>query len=163
MGHSVTVIALLHARTRLAPVLLHAISALAWHCAGIVILLVLGAIRYYWDSAALFGLSVMLFVFGFSAVYKSVTLRALAFIQQHTGMAITTRDLYEQVVMRAFRERVNLLTQSGLTSLDASKYSLMPAGRKMVNRISGIRSWFGVSSAGLYFKAGPNSRESDLD
>ena len=157
-GHGVTVIALLHARVRVAPILLHSISALTWAFAGIAILFGLGAIRYYWHCGAFFGLGAMLFIFGFSAVYKSVTLRTLIFIAQRPNATITAQDIHQHVVMRSFRERADLLTESGLTMLGPNGYSLTGAGRHMAKRISMIRRLLGVQSAGLYFKQTTDAR-----
>jgi len=151
-GHCITVIALLHMRVRMAPVLLHAISALAWHIVGIAVLLALGMIHYYWHAAAFFGLGVMLFIFGFSAVYKSVTLRTLIFIAQRPTATITARDIHLNIVMRSFRDRADLLVESGLVNLGSDGYSLTNSGRHMVFRISMVRRLLKVESAGLYFK-----------
>jgi hypothetical protein len=151
-GHAATVIAILNARVRLAPVLLHAISGLAWHCVAIAILLAFGTINYYWHSAAFFGLGIMTYVFGFSAVYKSVSLRTLVFIAQSPLTTTTVNAIHEQVVMHSFRKRADLLTQSGLIALGPDGYVLTCAGRKIARRISIIRRLLGVESSGLYYE-----------
>lgn len=155
-GHAVTVIAMLHARVRLAPILLHAISGLTWHCVAIAILLALGAIHYYWHAAAFFGLGVMTYVFGFSAVYKSISLKTLVFIAQSPSTTTTVHVIHEQVVLRSFRKRVDLLTQNRLTVLGSDGYFLTSAGHQLAHRISMIRRIFGVESSGLYYEQLPN-------
>src|SRR5687768_8085395 len=100
VGHTLAVIGLLHMRTHLAPLLLHAISALAWHCCQLAMLFALDATRYYWHAAALFALGVVLLVFGFSAVYKSVALRALVFIAKNPETTASVQDIHQHVVMR---------------------------------------------------------------
>jgi hypothetical protein len=151
-AHGITVIALLHLHVRMAPLFLHAVSALAWHIVGIAVLLALGMIHYYWHAAAFFGLGVMLFIFGFSAVYKSVTLRTLIFIAQRPTATITPLDIHRTIVMTSFRDRANLLVESGLVNLGGDGYSLTDAGHHMVHRISMLRRLLKIESAGLYFK-----------
>lgn len=152
LGHGLSVIALLHARAPLAPVLIHAASAVVWHLVQITTLLVLGAINYYWHCAAFFALGVMLFVFGFSAVYKSISLRLLVVLAQTPGKAIAMVDIQEQLVLKNFRERATMLTATGLVVLTPEGYLLSESGRRMAHKIQAVRALFGAKASGLYFE-----------
>lgn len=150
-GHVLTVIALLHARVALAPVLLHAASALLWHALQILALLALGASVYYWHSAAVFALGVMVLVFGFSGVYKSISLRLLLLLATR-GAPVSVSDIHEKLVMKSFCDRVEMLLSAGLIARTHAGYALTDAGRQAARRILALKAFFGSTASGLYFR-----------
>jgi hypothetical protein len=151
VGHAVTVVALLHAGVRLAPVAVHGASAIAWHALQIAALLLAGMVAFYWHAAAFFGMGVMLFVFGFSAVYKSISLRFLVMLARAPGYTLTLADAQERLVVKSFRERVEMLTATGLALSTSEGYRLSEAGLRTAGRIAAVRRLFGARASGLYF------------
>lgn len=151
LAHAATVIAVRRLGRPLAPIVLHAVSAVGWHMVQIAWLASFGALSCYYHAAALFGLGVMGYVFAFSAVYKSVSLRVLVFLANRGMQAAKIAEVDEHVVMKSFRQRVELLLDSGLITRHEGKYLLTPAGMRALRMPAMLRSFLGTSAAGLYF------------
>src|ERR1700749_175478 len=79
----------------IAPVTILAIAAVVSHLASVF----LGAMTVrqfqYWNAASIFGFSVMLYVFAFGAVYKSVSLEILLDLAQRPGHTAALSDIVD--------------------------------------------------------------------
>lgn len=150
-GHFASVVAVLHLRSGRSPILLHLTSAVVWHALQIVMLTTWGAGAYYWQSAAIFAFGVMMYVFIFSAAYKSISLRAVVLLAESKDVSVTTTEIMDKLVVKSFHDRIDVLLNSGLVARDNVGYSITGRGWLVVNRIVGLRNFFGARSNGLYF------------
>src|SRR5258708_3807360 len=59
----------------------------------------------YWNAASVFGFGVMIYVFAFGAVYKSVSLELLLDLAQRPGRGVSLADIIDRQVPDIFRGR----------------------------------------------------------
>ena len=150
-GHFASVIAVLHLRSGHSPILFHLTSAVVWHALQIVMLISWNAGAYYWQSAAIFAFGVMIYVFIFSAAYKSISLRAVILLAESKDASVTVTEIMEKLVVRSFHERIDVLRNAGLVTKGQMGFSITDRGRRTANRIVALRKLFGARSNGLYF------------
>jgi len=152
VAHAATVIVLLQARCRIAPVLLHVLSAALWFGLQIVALAKCGALAYIWHAGAFFAFGAMAFLFAFSAVYKSISLRMLVLLERSPGRELEFRELHERVVMRAFRERAELLRNAGVVEFVDGRLDVTELGQRILRRLRILRGLFGARESGIYYR-----------
>jgi hypothetical protein len=150
-GHIISVIAVLHLRSGHSPILLHLTSALVWHVLQIMMLITWNVGDYYWQSTAFFAFGVMVYVFIFSAAYKSISLRAVMLLADSKDSSVTLTEIMEKLVLKSFYDRIDVLLSAGLVVKDQSGFSITAHGRSAANRIVALRNFFGARSNGLYF------------
>jgi hypothetical protein len=155
-GHILSVIAALHIRSDMAPIMLHLLSAIIWHLLQFFVLIVMGAGIYYWHSASIFAFGVMAFVFIFSAAYKSISLRTIILLADSENASISISEITERLVKISFLDRVSMLVRTGLVTQNPTGYSLTTRGRNTTRRIKLLQKFFGARSSGLYFLATEN-------
>ncbi len=136
-----------------APVTLHVLSGLLAHLAQICAMLLYGiqngVALPYWHGAAVFGGVSAGYVFAFSAVYKSVSLRILAQTIKAGGQ-LNVEEVESRLIRPEFLDRVGILAAAGLVSASANAYRIAAAGLTLAGRLRALQRLFGVSRSGLY-------------
>jgi hypothetical protein len=138
---------------RLSPVGRQALLAMCIHVATVALMWWLVPTATYWHGAALYWFGFNCFLYAFSAVYKSVSLRMLSRIAAAPGNRLAVSDIVDRQISPCFTDRVALLVNSGLAQTQAGKYTALPQGLKVAGRIGLLQSIFGVEHSGLYTAA----------
>jgi hypothetical protein len=138
------------ATSPISPVTVLAIAAVISHLVSVL----LGAVTVpqfqYWNAASIFGFGVMLYVFAFGAVYKSVSLQILLDLAQRPGRAATLSDIVDRRVPDIFRGRTDILVDGGQVERAGSAFVVTAAGRAAAGRIAQARRAFAIGDTGLY-------------
>jgi hypothetical protein len=140
---------------RLSPVARQALLALLIHVATSALMAWRFPEATYWHGAALYWFGFNCFLYAFSAVYKSVSLRMLSKLAQAPGKRLAMSDIVEEQISPCFTDRVALLVQTRLAEKKHGRYSALPQGLKVASRIRLLQNIFGVKQSGLY-TAAPN-------
>jgi hypothetical protein len=129
--------------------------ALAASIQGIVALALAatGMLGSYWHFASAFAFGFMTYLFCFSALYKSISLRILVHIADQPGGTATLDTIFQRVVVRSFTQRAEALIALGLVRQVASEYEATTAGRQVSRRIIALRQLLGCEGGGIYFKS----------
>lgn len=149
-AHVLVTLLLLRVPGRMSPVARHAASAAVTHVAGVVAAgLALGPLPY-WPIAAASGFGAVAWLFAFSAVYKSVSLRLLAQLASTTdGLSFET--VTDEYVRPEFVARTEVLETMGLADGDdAAGFALTAAGQAAARRIAVVQRVCGIEKSGLY-------------
>jgi hypothetical protein len=104
----------------------------------------------YWPVAAVNAFGVVCWLFAFSAVYKSVSLRVLTHLDRAPGNALSLESVTEDYVRPEFEARVALLVKMGCADEVTGGYAATPQGNDTARRIAMIRRACGVEGGGLY-------------
>jgi hypothetical protein len=138
---------------RTAPVTRQALLGLAVH--GLATLLAAWQIPAitYWHGAALYWLGFNVALFGFSAVYKSVSLRILTELAARPDGTLPLADVVQAHVRPCFTTRTALLLEAGLTREEAGRFTLTAGGHKAAARCGRVQRCFGIERSGLYSDA----------
>lgn len=139
----------------LAPVLLHLASGLLVHLVQVIVMWWAGTAGSheplpYWHGTAVLGAGAIGYLFVFSAVYKSVSLRILDCLVTHGGDRARLRDIVTEVVAPETRSRMRLLVEMGLAAEEGGRYRTTGQGRKTAARLQTLRRVFGIRDSGLY-------------
>lgn len=129
-----------------------ALAALV-HAMVAIVLATAGILDSYWHYAAAFSLGFMVYLFGFSALYKSISLRILVDIDSQPGGIASLDDIFKRVVMRSFKQRAEALVALGAVERVGSRYAVTDAGRRTAQRIEKLRKLIGCEGGGIYFKS----------
>ncbi|WP_439621593.1 hypothetical protein [Gemmata sp.] len=133
------------------PVARHAASALGTHFIGVTVAAAsLEEPVAYWPVAAVSGFGAVCWLFAFSAVYKSVSLRILSQLSRTPGHALPFEVIAEDYVWPEFEARVAVLVQMGCAKEVAGGYAATAAGNATARRIAGIQRACGIGASGLY-------------
>jgi hypothetical protein len=134
----------------IAPVTILAIAAIVSHLASLLLGVMTVRQFQYWNAASIFGFGVMLYVFAFGAVYKSVSLELLLDLARRPGHAATLSDVVERRIADIFRGRIEILVDGGQVERAGSSFVVTPAGRALAGRVAQIRRAFAIGDTGLY-------------
>jgi hypothetical protein len=104
----------------------------------------------YWNAASIFGFAVMLYVFAFGAVYKSVSLEILLDIARRPGHTAPLAEIVDKKVGEIFRGRTEILIDGGQVERAGACFVATDAGHAAANRIRQIRRIFTIGDTGLY-------------
>ena len=157
--HAVVTLIWLRLPGRISPVARHAASALGTHIVGVALAaMVLGPFAY-WPAAAANGFLAIGWLFAFSAVYKSVSLRILTHLDRVLDHSLTVDAIADRYVRAEFEARARVLMKMGCVDASNGAYTLTEKGRAVARRIEGIRRACGVGGSGLYSESA--SRESE--
>jgi hypothetical protein len=104
----------------------------------------------YWYGASLYGFCFIFYLFGFSAVYKSVSLRILTELARQPDWGISLREVADAHVRPSFAGRAALLVAAGYAEEVGGRFRLTEYGRKMAGRLAVVQRVFGVARSGLY-------------
>ena len=143
------------AASPIAPVTILAIAAIVSHVGSLLLGVMTVRQFQYWDAASIFGFGVMLYVFAFGAVYKSVSLEVLVDLAQRPGRTATLSDIVERRVPDIFRGRTEILVDGGQVERAGSSFVVTAAGGTIAGRIAQIRRAFRIGDTGLYDFAVP--------
>lgn len=141
-----------------APVVRHAASALATHVAGVAGAAFLAGPFAYWPAAAVSGFLAVCWLFAFSAVYKSVSLRILTHLDRTPGHTLPLDVVTQEYVRPEFAARAELLVQMGCAEEVAGEYAATAKGDDTARRIARVRRACGVDGGGMYGGTGPTTR-----
>ncbi|MDE2473149.1 MAG: hypothetical protein KGL35_31690 [Bradyrhizobium sp.] len=146
------------AGSSVAPVALLAIAAVMSH----MICVALGAFSLqhfqYWNTASIFAFGVMLYVFAFGAVYKSVSLEILLDLAQRPERATSVSDIVDRKVPEIFRGRTDILVSGGQVERTGTRFAVTATGHATATRIAMLRDIFGIGDTGLYDFAEPAAK-----
>ncbi len=135
---------------KMAPVSRLLLLGLAVHALGTLLAAGLLAGVTYWHGAALYWLGFNVALFGFSAVYKSVSLRILTELAVQPGGTLPLADVVAAHVRPCFTARTTLLLEAGLTREEGGRFALTANGRRTAARCGRVQRCFGVQRSGLY-------------
>jgi len=145
------------ANSPIAPVAILALAAVVSHVASISLGVMTVRPFQYWNAASLFGFGVMLYVFAFGAVYKSVSLEILLDLAQRPGHTAALSDIVDRKMAEIFRGRTEILVSGGQVERAGSGFVVTEAGSAMASRIAQARRAFAVGDSGLYDFGKPES------
>lgn len=134
----------------IAPVIILAIAAVVSHVASVLLGFVTVQQFQYWNAASLFSFGVMLYVFAFGAVYKSVSLEILLDLAQRSGHTAALSDIVDRKVSEIFRGRADILVSGGQVERVDSCFNVTATGRAIADRIAQMRRAFAIGDSGLY-------------
>ena len=113
----------------------------------------------YWPAAAANGFLAIGWLFAFSAVYKSVSLRILTHLDRVPDHSLTVDAIADRYVRAEFEARARVLMNMGCVDASNGAYTLTEKGRAVARRIEGIRRACGVGGSGLYSESASRERE----
>lgn len=157
--HAVASLVWLRLRRGPALVVRHALSAVGTHALGVALAAFLAGPFAYWPAAALSGFLAVCWLFAFSAVYKSVSLRVLAELERTPGHTLTLEVITDSYVRPEFENRVTVLVKMGCAEEVAGAYSPTPKGNETARRVEGVRRTCGIVGDGMYGHASNPDRE----
>ena len=149
-GHVFLTLILLRLPGRLSPVVRHAGSAATTHVAGAILGGLVVEPFPYWPFAAVTGFGAVVWLFAFSAVYKSVSLRILSQLARTPGNAIPLPEVTSRYVVPEFEARVAVLEQMGCAEVVEKGHGLTPKGAATARRIRAVQRLCGIERSGLY-------------
>jgi hypothetical protein len=155
--HVVATLVWLRRPGRPSPVARHAVSALGTHLFGVFLAAWLAPPFSYWSAAAVSGFGAIVWLFVFSAVYKSVSLRILRELARSQGRTLALAAITDQYVLPEFESRVAVLLQMRCVRATANGYEVTRKGTDIASRIAVFQWLFGITASGLY--ADPADRE----
>ncbi|MCE9561369.1 MAG: hypothetical protein K8U57_04885 [Planctomycetes bacterium] len=132
------------------PVTRHAASALSTHIIGVIVAANLVEGFAYWPVAAVSGFGAVCFLFAFSAVYKSVSLRILTQLDRTPGNAIPFVVIARDYVQPEFEARVAVLVKMDCAAELDGGYVATETGNTTARRIGVIQRACGIRGSGLY-------------
>ena len=134
----------------LSPVARHAISALGTHVVGVVTAGWLGVAFAYWPAAAVSGFCAVCWLFAFSAVYKSVSLRILAELDRSPDASLPLETITDEYVRPEFESSRRGAGRMGCAEDVEDGYAITSKGNRIARRIALVQRAFGISASGLY-------------
>lgn len=153
----------LRCRGSAAPVPRLALLGLFVHGLAIPVASLAHAGMNYWYGAALYWFLFNSFLFVFSAVYKSVSLRILWELNRAGADGIPVADITARYVAPLFHERISILILGGMAHADHDRFQITAQGSVWANRFALVQKIFGVTRGGLYGGADvPPRRTEDL-
>jgi hypothetical protein len=93
----------------------------------------------------------MVFLFAYSAIYKSISLRLLVDGAQAYPDAVSIARLHNETVLPRFIDRINLLANSDHFQKDGSLIVITARGRKLYSTLVTWRTLLGFAQSGLYY------------
>lgn len=132
------------------PVVRHAASALGTHAVGVLVGAWVAGPFAYWPVAAVSGFGAVCWLFAFSAVYKSVSLRILSQLSRTPGHLLPFEVIASDYVRPEFEARVAVLVKMGCAEDVADGYAATAAGNATARRIAGVQRACGIEASGLY-------------
>jgi hypothetical protein len=144
---------------RMSPVARHAASAFGTHIVGIAVAAMIVGPFAYWPAAAVNGLLVVCWLFAFSAVYKSVSLRILTHLDRVPDHSLTIDAIAENYVRPEFAARALVLVKMGCVVESNGEFALTEKGKAIARRIALVQRVWGIESGGMYGSLANPDRE----
>jgi hypothetical protein len=164
--HAVVTLVWLRLPGRVSPVARHAISALATHAVGVALAAQFVGAFAYWPAAAVSAFLAVCWLFAFSAVYKSVSLRILTELDRASEHTMPLETVTEDYVRPEFAARAALLVKMGCATESGGAYQVTEKGTATACRIEAVQHACGIKASGLYGEttvASPTDAGSCLD
>ncbi|MFO0802179.1 MAG: hypothetical protein U0791_03505 [Gemmataceae bacterium] len=152
VAHMAMTLVLLRLPGRTSPVMRHAASAAVTHLAGVIAAMWFGPVPY-WPIAAVGGFGAVAWLFVFSAVYKSVSLRILSQLARVEGNELPLETVTTDYVMPEFAARVDVLRNMGCAEPVGAGDALTAKGAATAKRILAVQKLCGIERSGLYGEA----------
>jgi hypothetical protein len=150
LAHAAVTLAWLRLPGRTPPVARHAASALGTHALGVAVAAWVVGPFAYWPAAAVSAFGAVCWLFAFSAVYKSVSLRILTQLARTAGGALPLETVTEEHVRPEFAARVAVLVAMGCAEEVEGGYAVTERGNDTARRIAAVRRACGVCGSGMY-------------
>ena len=148
--HMIVVPAAVRLAEKVAPVKVHAFSL-----AFVQVIFLLAARNApwavnVWNGTAIIGFGGVAFLFLFSAVYKSVSIRMLASLAGSESGQVSYPALTASLVRPQFASRVSVLLDMGYVAEREGRYCITHSGRLFAKRWRCVQKLFGIDRSGLY-------------
>jgi hypothetical protein len=157
--HAAVTLCWLRLPGRVSPVTRHGISAIGTHVLGIVLAALFAAPFAYWPAAAVSGFLAVCWLFTFSAVYKSVSLRILTRMAHVPGNELSFDTITDDHVRSEFAARVAVLVKMGCAEETADGYAITGKGSETARRVALIQRACGIGQSGMYGGCAMTERE----
>lgn len=148
--HAATTLVWLRLPARMSPVARHAISAIGTHVFGVALAAFAVGPFAYWPAAAVSAFGAVCWLFAFSAVYKSVSLRILTELDHAPHGVIPLDAITEEHVRPEFAARIAVLMKMGCVEETEDGFVITEQGTEMARRIGFVRRICGVAGSGMY-------------
>jgi hypothetical protein len=148
--HAAVTLAWLRLPGRLSPVTRHAISALVTHATGLALAAYLVGPVAYWPAAAVNVFAVVCWLFLFSAVYKSVSLRILTKLASTAEHTLPLNTITEEYVRPEFEARIEVLLKLGCAEVAEDEYTTTHKGDETARRVVTVQRICGIERSGMY-------------
>jgi hypothetical protein len=135
---------------RLSPVSRHAVSAIATHILGTASAAWIVGPFAYWPAAAVAGFGAVCWLFTFSAVYKSVSLRILTQLARTPGHSLPLEAITDQYVQPEFETGTLVLVTMGCAENIEGEFALTQKGKTTAQRIQAAQRVCGIEESGMY-------------
>ncbi len=149
-AHAMLSLILLRVPGRASPAARHAASAGFTHLIGTIIAAMAFEPLPYWPIAAASGFGAIVWLFAYSAVYKSVSLRILTQLAHTKGNSLSLDEVSSQFVRPEFTARIGVLLAMGCIHCDGNSYRLTRKGQLIARRIRLVQRLCGIERSGLY-------------
>ncbi len=147
---SVSILWLRVRSARPAPVVRHIVSAIGCHIFVVLAFCINDGKFAYWPAFAVFGFLAITWLFAFSAVYKSVSLRILSQLHAAGEMGLRLATISQDYVEPEFANRIAVLLKMGLVEERTEGYSITESGQRFARRWRRVQRIFGIARSGLY-------------
>lgn len=152
-AHLVLTLVLLRLPGRTSPVARHAASALVTHVLGVALAAAWLGPFPYWPVAAVSGFGAVCWLFAFSAVYKSVSLRILIQLARKHDHSLPLAAITEDYVWPEFTARCDVLISMGCATPAETGYEITAKGKQTARRIEAIQQACGIQESGMYSRS----------
>jgi hypothetical protein len=149
-AHAAVTLVWLRLPGRTPPVARHAVSALGTHALGVALAAWWVGPFAYWPAAAVSAFGAVCWLFAFSAVYKSVSLRILMELDRVPGRALPLDAITEEYVRPEFETRVSLLVTMDCAEETEAGFAVTERGNATARRIEAVQRACGILVSGLY-------------
>jgi hypothetical protein len=124
-------------------------SALLVYVAVLGATMALGRGGNFWTLSILFWFPTLVFLMGFGAVYKSISLRILLHLLGRPGQ----RELYSAVLAlcveaESFEKRLDVMRENGFATLTPAGYALSDKGRRLTQVTAALQKLFAIERSG---------------
>jgi hypothetical protein len=137
----------------------HAASAFGTHALGIALAAAVIGPLAYWPVAAVNGFLVVGWLFAFSAVYKSVSLRILTQLDRAPGRALHFESIVDEFIRPEFAARIGVLVTMGCAEQTGDGFATTGKGNATARRIALIQRAWGIDQSGMYGMRADSDRE----
>ncbi len=148
--HAMIVLLWLRQPGKFPPVARHFVSALSTHLVVVIITARFLGQLDYWPIAAVSGFLAVCWLFAFSAVYKSVSLRVLTQLATHSQQRLPLARISACYVRPEFQARVVVLQAMGCVEEVQSGLIVTAKGKRIARWIGMIQRACGITTSGLY-------------
>ncbi|MBE9116872.1 hypothetical protein IQ249_13275 [Lusitaniella coriacea LEGE 07157] len=148
--YALTVLILLRLPLSLPPIIVHFSLALVIHIITVLTCFIVFETLPYWHGAALYWFCFNLYLFAYSAVYKSISLNILLSLARRPSQSATIEEISAIYVQPSFQERIEILQNAGYVLSKNSTFELTQKGKHLARRIAVVQRLFGIEQSGLY-------------